>query len=196
MSTIMFCIITISSNTNPAALLPMDAIEIMVWRQPDLSGKFYVDPDTTIKLPLLGKIRLQEKTLDSLRVELFDLYRNYLGETFLTIDFFYRISVLGEVRRSGIYYIMSNDRLPNLLATAEGVTERGNLSKVRILSVGMERKVDVEKILKKGKSLKELELQPGDLVIVPRRKMPSWQELSIIVTALSLGVNLYVAFFK
>ncbi|MEO0225745.1 MAG: polysaccharide biosynthesis/export family protein [candidate division WOR-3 bacterium] len=189
-------LIFLTHPAGPPALVPLDAVDVMIWRQPDLSGKFYVDIDTTIKLPLLGKIDLKNKTLDSLKKELFTLYQNFLGETFLTINVYYRIGVLGEVRRAGIYYIMSNDRIPNLLAEAQGVTEKGNLRKVRILRVGQEKTVNVEKILKKGKPLPELELRPGDLVIVPRRKMPSWQELSIIVSTLSLGLNLYVAFFK
>jgi len=179
-----------------SALVPMDLVEVNIWRQPDLSGKFYVDPDTSVKLPLLGRIELKGKTLDSLRLELFNLYRNYLGEAFLTVNFLYRISILGEVRRPGIYYVLSNDIIPHLLASAEGVTERGNLHRVRVLSVGRERKVDVERILKKGKSVQELKLRPGDLVLVPRRQGPSWQETAILVSAASLAINIYVAFVK
>ncbi len=183
-------------NTNKAALVPMDAVEVSVWRQPDLSGRFFVDEDTTIKLPLLGQIDLKTKTLDSLRVELFNLYENYLGPTFLVINFYYRISILGEVKKPGIYYISNNDNIPNLLATAEGVTERGNLRKVRVLRFGTEQKLNVEAIIKQGDPENKLSLQPGDLVIVPRRTLPTLQELSIIISALALSINIYTAFFK
>jgi polysaccharide export outer membrane protein len=179
-----------------AALVPMDMVEVNVWRQPDLSGKFYVDPDTSVKLPLLGRIDLKNKVLDSLRLELFDRYRSYLGEAFITLNFYFRISVLGEVRRPGLYYVLSNDRIPSLLAQAEGTTERGNLRKVRVLRVGQEKKVDVQRILKEGRHLGELELAPGDLVIVPRRRTPSWQDIAVIVSTTSLALNIYVAFFK
>lgn len=185
-----------SLNMTGPALIPMDAIEVNIWRQPDLSGKFYVDNDTTIKLPLLGRISLKEKKIDSLRVELFDLYKNYLGETFLVINFYYRISILGEVRRPGIYYISCTDKIPNLIAQAEGMTERGNLKKIRILRVGRERKLNIQKIIRKGKFLSELDLQPGDLVIVPRRTGPSLQEFSVVISAMSLGLSIYLAFIK
>ena len=179
-----------------SALVPMDMVEVNVWRQPDLSGKFHVDPDTSIKLPLLGRLDLKNMSLDSLRRELFDRYQSYLGETFITVNFYFRISILGEVRRPGLYYILSNDRLPGLLASAEGATERGNLRKVRVLRIGQEKRVDVERILRKGRSLNDLELMPGDLVIVPRRRTPSWQDIAVIVSTASLTLNLYVAFFK
>ena len=120
MLNLLFLLLT-NTPVNQSALIPMDAIEINLWRQPDLSGRFYVDKDTTIKLPMLGSIALTGKTLDSLRNELFNLYQNYLGETFLVINFYYRISVLGEVRKPGIYYVSHNDKIPNLLAMAEGV---------------------------------------------------------------------------
>jgi len=172
-------------------LLPSDAVEVMIWRQEDLSGKYLVDADTSLNIPLLGNFSIKNIPVDSLDHLLTDKYHNYYGEVFLKIAFYYRINIFGEVKTPGSYYVKSEDNLTNLLAQAGGPTTRGNLGKVRILGLSGEKIINLERILKSGKHLEQLRLKPGDVVIVPPRFFANLQEWSILFTMGTLFLQIY-----
>lgn len=173
------------------SLVPYDAVEIVIWHQPDLSGKYYVDIDTSLNIPLLGRFSIKDISIDSLPKLLITEFHNYYGDIFLNVHLHYRINVFGEVKMPGYYYLKSGDNLTNLLAQAGGPTEQGNLGKIRILNLGKERIVNFEKILRSGKMIEELNLQPGDVVIVPRRFMPALQEWSVLFTLGTFFLQVY-----
>jgi len=163
-------------------LIPNDAIEIEIWHQPTLSGKYPVDGDTSLNIPLLGKLDIKAIPADSLERMLIDEFHKYYGDVFLTVNIYYQINIFGEVKSPGKYYLKSSENLSNLLALAGGPTANGNLSRIRILNLGKEKTLNFEKILKQGKKIDELDLNPGDVVIVPRRFMPALQEWSVLFT--------------
>lgn len=172
-------------------LLPNDAIEIKIWRQADVSGWYYVDADTNLNVPLLGKFSISHLPIDSLNDMLLKELQNYYGDVLLSVDFYYRINVFGEVKSPGFYYVKREDNLANLLAQAGGPTDRGSLGAVRILNLGMERKVNFESILKSGEHIDRLNLRPGDVVIVPRRFIAGFQEWSVLFTLGTLILQIY-----
>ena len=174
-------------------LLPNDAVEIKIWRQEDLSGWYSVDADTSINIPLLGKISIKDIPIDSLHQLLANNFKNYYTDIFVDINFYYRINIYGEVKTPGYYYIKSEDNLINLLAQAGGPTERGNLCNIKILNLGTEKQMNLERILKSGNNLDLLELRPGDVVIVARRFMPAFQEWSVLFTLGTLILQIYIA---
>lgn len=174
-------------------LLPNDAVEIKIWRQEDLSGWYSVDTDTSINIPLLGKISIKDIPIDSLHQLLANKFKNYYTDIFVDINFYYRINIFGEVKNPGYYYIKSEDNLINLLAQAGGSTERGNLGNIKILNLGSEKQMNLERILKSGTNLDLLELRPGDVVIVARRFMPAFQEWSVLFTLGTLVLQIYIA---
>jgi polysaccharide export outer membrane protein len=174
-------------------LLPNDAVEIKIWRQEDLSGWYSVDADTSINIPLLGKISIKDVPIDSLHQLLANKFKNYYTDIFVDINFYYRINIFGEVKTPGYYYIKSEDNLINLLAQAGGPTERGNLGNIKILNLGTEKKMNLERILKSGINLDLLKLRPGDVVIVARRFMPAFQEWSVLFTLGTLVLQIYIA---
>jgi protein involved in polysaccharide export with SLBB domain len=172
-------------------LLPNDAVEITIWRQPDLSGRYYVDADTNINIPLVGTMPVKHVPYDSLRTMLLDKFDNYYTDVHVDITFYYRINIFGEVKAPGYYYVQSEDNLANLLAQAGGPTDRGSLSGIRILNFGEERRVDFDAILKSGENIDELYMRPGDVVIVPRRFMAAFQEWSVLFTLVTLALQIY-----
>jgi polysaccharide export outer membrane protein len=172
-------------------LIPNDAIEISIWRQEDVSGRYLVDADTSLNIPLLGRFSIKNLPVDSLHQILVDKYHNYYGEIFLKINFYYRINIFGEVKSPGYYYLKSEDNLTNLLAQAGGPNERRNLGKIKILGSEGERIVNLEKTLKSNKNLEKLKLRPGDVVIIPRRFFSSLQEWSVLFTLGTLFLQIY-----
>lgn len=189
----MLLLIFILFVNTDVCLLPNDAVEIKIWRQEDLSGWYSVDADTSINIPLLGKISIKDIPIDSLHRLLANKFKNYYTDIFVDINFYYRINIFGEVKTPGYYYIKSEDNLINLLAQAGGPTERGNLGNIKILNLGTEKQMNLERILKSGTNLDLLELRPGDVVIVARRFMPAFQEWSVLFTLGTLVLQIYIA---
>jgi polysaccharide export outer membrane protein len=174
-------------------LIPNDAVEILIWHQPDLSGKYYITKDTTLNIPLLGEMTVQNIATDSLERILIDRFRNYYGDIYLTVDFYFRISVFGEVKVPGYHYLKNGDNLANLLAQAGGPTDQGNLGRVKVLSLGRERILNFEKIIKQGKNVEQLNLQPGDVVIIPRRFLSSFGDWTVLFSLGTLFLQIYLA---
>ncbi len=189
----MLALIFILLVNTDVFLLPNDAVEIKIWRQEDLSGWYSVDADTSINIPLLGNISIKDIPIDSLHQLLVNKFENYYTDIFVDINFYYRINIFGEVKTPGYYYIKSEDNLINLLAQAGGPTARGNLGNIKILNLGTEKRMNLEKILKSGSNLDLLELRPGDVVIVARRFMPALQEWSVLLTLGTLVLQIYIA---
>jgi len=187
----MLQILNLIIFANQVSLLPYDAVEIAIWRQPDLSAKYYIDVDTTLNIPLIGEFSVKNIPLDSLQKLLNDEFRNYYGDIFLNIYFYYRINVFGEVKIPGYYYCKQGDNLGNILAQAGGPTEQANTNKIRILNLGKTRIVNFEKILRSGKKLEQLDLCSGDVVIIPRRFIPALQEWSVLFTIGTFFLQVY-----
>jgi protein involved in polysaccharide export with SLBB domain len=108
------------------------------------------------------------------------------------VNIYYQINVFGEVKSPGKYYLKSNENLANLLAMAGGPTSNGNIGRIKILNFGKERSVNLEKILKSGKKIEELNLIPGDVVIIPRRLMPALQEWSVLFSIGTLILQILI----
>lgn len=189
----MLLTILLLFSSSDVFLLPNDAVEVKIWRQQDLSGWYNIDADTSINIPLIGKMSVKDIPIDSLHTLLITKFQNYYTDIFVDINFYYRINIFGEVKAPGYYYVKSEDNLVNLLAQAGGPTERGNLGSIRIVNLGSERHINFEKILKSGKNLDSLDLRPGDVVIVSRRFMPAFQEWSVLFSLGTLILQIYIA---
>ena len=55
-----------------------DELEIVVWNQPQLSGKVIVASDGTIAMPLIGRVPAAGLTPDQLKADLEKRYTRYV----------------------------------------------------------------------------------------------------------------------
>jgi len=79
------------------------------------------------------------------------------------------VYVIGQVERPGSYAMISDLNVEQLIARAGGVTRHAKKKHVYVLHQGNSKKVSVNygKVLK-GKALRQnVELMPGDTVVVP-----------------------------
>jgi protein involved in polysaccharide export with SLBB domain len=190
----MVCLMLVMvAFSNDIYLQPYDAIEVEIWRQEDLSGRYMIDDDTTVTIPLFGKFSIKEINLDSLYTYLLNEFEKFYTDVPIDINFYYRINIFGEVKIPGYYYVRSEDNLTNLLAQAGGPTNTGSLSNIRIINVGEERQVNLKKAVKGESDLDKLMLRPGDIVIVPKRFMGAFQEWSVLFSLGTLILQIYIA---
>lgn len=106
-----------------------DLLEIAVFESPDLSTKVRVGEDGEVLLPLAENVHLQGLTVadasEVIRRRLME--RRLVKDPKVTVnitEYATRgVSVMGEVKKPGIYTAMGSHRLDDYLSLAEGITQ-------------------------------------------------------------------------
>lgn len=152
---------------------PMDALDVTVFKVPDLSRSVQVGDDGIINYPLVGDIPASGKTAHELERELTQkLAAKYLRSPQVTVvvkDYnSQRVTVDGSVKTTGVYNLKGRTTLVQVLAMAGGVdaaTASGNVVIFRTIDGKRSAaKFDVDAI-KEGKA-EDPDLQPGDVIVV------------------------------
>ena len=121
----------IDSNVAPAEyrIGPLDAVDITVLQEPDLSTKASpVDAFGNVNLTLIGDVRASGKTAGELSQEIASLYgKRYLKNPQVSVvvskPVAQKVSVQGEVVQPGVYPIEGPTTLLGALSMAKGETE-------------------------------------------------------------------------
>jgi polysaccharide export outer membrane protein len=131
-------------ESDPNIVMAGDVLDITVYREPDLSGKYNVPPSGLITYPLIGKIQFKDKTLEGVSDDLTAKLREFLVDPQVTVLLLPRdkslasgtlitITVLGEVKQPGEYEIETGSKLTNTLARAGGLTDKANNKSIKVL---------------------------------------------------------------
>jgi polysaccharide export outer membrane protein len=109
------------------------------------------------------------------------------------------IFVYGEVKSAGVYEFKENFSLLELISRAGGFTDNANINKVKVVRKGKVIEININKIFD-GDLTQNIVLEPGDIVIVPRSGISTWNWiLSNVVPTLSLITSIlliYSYYFK
>ena len=103
-----------------------DTLDVQVFQEADLTGKYFVGEGGTIEMPLVGSVQAAGLTVAELTVSLTeDLGARYLRnpQVSIRVDVYgsQPVRVLGEVGSPGVYYLTGPTSLQELLAKAGGV---------------------------------------------------------------------------
>jgi polysaccharide export outer membrane protein len=140
-------------------------LDIQIWREPDLSGMFLVDPEGFVTLPLLGRVHVADLPLRELRDELVGRYAVELRNPSISITPRRRVYVLGEVTRPGLLALDPTMTLAGAVALAGGANREGDLSKLRIMRDGQ---VLMDSAGPEA-DLMSVDIRSGDQIFVDRR---------------------------
>jgi polysaccharide export outer membrane protein len=164
-----------AKNADPYMIGSDDELEIIVWTQPQLSGKVTVASDGTISMPLIGRVPAAGMTPDQLKAELEKRYARYVHGANATV----RVSdpashvfyVLGEVNKPGAYKLHSGEVLSQALAEAGGLGQYADAGRIRILrhkeSETVVLTVNYNVVRSGGDVSADVPVEPGDTVQVP-----------------------------
>ncbi|HIE05737.1 MAG TPA: polysaccharide export protein [bacterium (Candidatus Stahlbacteria)] len=172
---------------------PMDAVDINIWRHPDLSGRFIISSDTTVSLPLIGIIDCRGHNQAEVESIIIGGYAKYLLDPYVDVKFLFPVRILGEVNHPGVYYLEPGQGVADLLAQCGGFNNESNGRGAQLIRDGKSRKVNLIGVLE-GKD--RLELQSNDLIIVPRSFWASLQKWGILISAATLIITAYNAISK
>lgn len=160
---------------------PEDVLEITVWRNQDLSKLVAVRPDGRISLPLIGDVVAVGKTPTQLTEEISVKLKEYKENPQVSIVMrevnSYSIFVLGEVGKPGRYPLKSKTTLLQGITVAGGFTQTAARNKLVVFRFGESGhseekfKASYDDIVLRDGSSQNIELQPGDTIVVPSETM-------------------------
>ena len=116
-----------------------DHIRVNVFNEPTLSGEFSIAADGSVALPLIGSVPASERTTTQLTAQITaKLAAGYLLAPRVSIDVLsYRpFYILGEVNKPGEYPYVVGLTVENAIATAAGLTYRGDRRRVYLKNLG------------------------------------------------------------
>ncbi len=156
-------------------LAPDDEIEVVVWKQAEISGKLVIAQDGTINVPLAGRVHAAGMTTDQLQSELTKRLSGFIDAPTVTV----RVSdarsqsvyIIGEVKKPGVFRLHPGEVLSQALAEAQGFTEFADLGSIRIArrTATQTEQITVNyRRVQNGSDLSaDVPLMAGDVVHVP-----------------------------
>jgi polysaccharide biosynthesis/export protein len=159
-----------SADVGPYKIGRDDVLDVLVWKEQQLSGRIRVASDGTIMLPLIGQVKAAGLTTNELQTDLTARFARYVHDPKVTVRVFDPASrvfyVLGEVTKPGMYKLMSGEVLSQALAAAGGPTEYANLRKIKLIRRTGDQQVEMT-INYSGDLSADVPLERGDTITVP-----------------------------
>ena len=171
-----------------ALLRPGDVVRLKIWREPDLSGELVVDEGGVVTFPKLGPMLVTTLAPDALKRTLTDEYQKYLLNPSIEITLLRRVTVLGAVRRAGVYPLDPTMTIADALAMAGGVAPEGSTDRVEVRRVGERIATNLDARTR----IADTPIRSGDQLYVPERSWLS-RNSAVVTSAASILSSVAVA---
>lgn len=156
---------------------PDDVLSVVFWRENDLSAEVVVRPDGKISLPLLNDVEAAGLTPEQLRERLAKQAVAFVKDPQATVVVkainSRKVFITGQVEKAGSYPLTSRMSVMQLIAMAGGLREYAKRDRIVVMRHQQGREVrfrfDYNKVLegRNGEDAQNLDLKPGDTVVVP-----------------------------
>ena len=166
---------TVRRLTDDYVIGPEDVLNIVFWQEKDLSAEVVVRPDGNISLPLLNDLKAAGSTPNELRDRIMKEARRYVEDPNATVVVKQvnsrKVFITGEVQKPGAYPLSGPTTVVQLIATAGGLAEFANIKNILVVRIENGRqvpyRVNYKDIIELKNLSQNIELKPGDTVIVP-----------------------------
>lgn len=142
-----------------------DRVKMTVFNEPTLSGEFWINPDGSVSLPLIGTVPAAGRQVAEIATDASARYGNgYLRDPKVAMEviIFRPFYILGEVSQPGQYPFATGMTALNAIATAKGFTPRASRDVVRIRRQGASTEESF-------RLTPELQIYPGDTILIGER---------------------------
>ncbi len=154
---------------------PGDVLEIMVWKEPDLSRTVSVRLDGKISLPLVDEIEAAGHTLLQVKALITEALKDYVDApavyVLLVENRSKKIYIQGQVNAPGEYVLVKDMTVLQAIAMAGGFAEWADKTDIVVMRKTPKGQTRIEVDYKRAVSGKDLRqniaLQPDDVLIVP-----------------------------
>lgn len=155
-----------------------DSVNIVVWRNPELSGSYPVRPDGKISAPLVEELVAQGKTSVELARDVEKKLSTYVRDPVVTVivtgfvgPYSEQIRVVGEAARPLFLPYKQKMTLLDVMIAVGGLTDfaDGNRAIIQRTSDGNKQyAVRLKDLIKRGDLSANVEMRPGDILIIPQ----------------------------
>ncbi|WP_371264980.1 XrtA/PEP-CTERM system exopolysaccharide export protein [Alteromonas sp. V450] len=157
---------------------PGDAVNIFVWRNPELSGTFSVRPDGMITTRLIEDIEVTGRTPTQLARELEEKLSVYINNPRVSVTiggyvgpFSEQVRVIGEATNPRAVNYKENMTLLDLMIAVGGITEFADGNSTQLIRTvdGKQKayRIYIDDLIRDGDISKNVDILPGDIIIVP-----------------------------
>jgi polysaccharide biosynthesis/export protein len=157
---------------------PLDTLNVVVWRNPELSGPVTVRPDGFISMPLVGDLKAAGKSPEELsqdvKAAIAKLVLDPVVSTVVTSFqgvFADQVRIVGEAAKPQSVPYRQDMTLLDVMIQAGGMTDfaDGNSAMlIRGSEGGKQYSVRLKDLLKRGDISANVAVMPGDIVLVPQ----------------------------
>jgi len=155
-----------------------DSLNIVVWRNPELSMSVPVRPDGKISAPLVDELVVQGKTSVQIAREVEAVLGKYVRDPIVTVmitnfvgPYSEQIRVVGEAAKPQFLPYKQKMTLLDVMIAVGGLTDfaDGNgASILRTSDAGKQYSVRLKDLIKRGDVSANVEMRPGDILIIPQ----------------------------
>ncbi len=167
-----------SSSNDLYKIGALDQLNIVVWRNPDLSANVIVRPDGRISLPLVENIVAAGRQPEDLSREIEQALSKFIREPVVTVmvNNFQGVSteqirIVGEAAKPQSVPFRQNMTLLDVMIQVGGLTDfaDGNGAVlVRGSESGKQYSIRLKDLIKRGDISANIDIKPGDIIIVPQ----------------------------
>jgi polysaccharide export outer membrane protein len=155
-----------------------DTLNIMVWRNPELSGTYPVRPDGKLAAPLVDELEVQGKTPSKVAREIETTLGKYIRDPVVTVivttfggPYGQQVRVVGEAARPQFLPYRKQMTLLDVMIAVGGLTDFADGNKASILRTSEGDKqysVRLRDLIKRGDMSANVEMMPGDVLVIPQ----------------------------
>lgn len=163
----------------PYLVGPGDSLNIVVWRNPDLSVIVPVRPDGKITTPLVEDLPASGKTATQLARDIEGILAKYVQNPVVTVivtgfvgPYSQQVRVIGEAAKPQALPYRESMTLLDVMIAVGGITDFADGNKASILrTVGgktQQFRVRLTSLIRGGDLSANVRMRPGDVLIIPQ----------------------------
>ncbi|MBF9002161.1 MULTISPECIES: XrtA/PEP-CTERM system exopolysaccharide export protein [Vibrio] len=171
---------SLTKNINDYSYLigPGDSLNVFVWGNAEVSGTYKVRPDGMITTSLVEDIHASGKTPTQLAREIEAKLANYIRQPIVSVivdgfvgPFSEQVRVIGEASQPKAISYTKNMTLLDAMIQVGGLTEYANGNHASLIRVvnGKQKQygLKIDDLLEDGNIKANVDLLPGDIIIIP-----------------------------
>ena len=157
---------------------PLDSVNVVVWRNPELTTSVPVRPDGKITAPLIEDLPALGKDPTTLARDIETALSKYIRDPVVTVivtnfngPYPEQIRVIGEAAKPQALSYRQGMTLLDVMIAVGGLTDfadGNNASIMRTSEGGRQYSVRLKDLVKRGDISANVDVKPGDILLVPQ----------------------------
>lgn len=157
---------------------PLDTVNVVVWRNPEISGSVPVRPDGKITMTLIEDLPVLGKDPTTVAREVEKALSKYVRDPVVTVivtgfngPYDEQIRVVGEAQKPQALPFRQGMTLLDLMIAVGGLTDFADGNKASIMRAsegGKQYAVRLRDLIKRGDISANVDVKPGDILLIPQ----------------------------